>query len=107
MSPGDSIRYKKQAGSRSWDRAELLKRIDDRNYLVKNAKGNVLIRNRKHLLKTEENEFTAPVNERDNSDVPQFFPPMGLGGEFVAPSLPVSDPTTSRYFYSYQQQCIA
>ena len=68
LSVGDSIRYKKHAHSRTWDRAEMIKQIDNRNYVVKNEKGNELIRNRKHLIKTGESGFTAPIFERDTSD---------------------------------------
>lgn len=40
LSTGDSVRYKKLANARNWENAELIKRLDNRNYLIKNAHGN-------------------------------------------------------------------
>ena len=80
LAVGDSIRYKKKADSRTWDTAQLIKRLDERNYLIKNMKGNELVRNRKHLLKTEESGKEAPDFERDCDG----------GNNMSTPSLPVS-----------------
>ena len=54
MNPGDSIRYRT---GNSWTPAELISgSANPRSYKLKTPAGRIIIRNRRHLLKTKEND---------------------------------------------------
>ena len=54
MNPGDSIRYRT---GNSWTPAELISgSANPRSYKLKTPAGRIIIRNRRHLLKTREND---------------------------------------------------
>ena len=52
LKPGDTVRMKPFAlGQKSWDKAEVTRRLDERSYEVQSA-GTTFRRNRQHLVKT-------------------------------------------------------
>ena len=67
---GDSIRYRKKANERVWDKAELIENLGNRNYRIRNSRGNELIRNRFHLIKTGEIPMKSPSLQSDVTDSP-------------------------------------
>ena len=65
LKPGDTVRMKPFAlGQRSWDKAQVTKRLDERSYEVQSA-GTIFRRNRQHLVKTTQpTQFEEPVRDK-------------------------------------------
>ena len=69
----DSVRVKPvQLGESEWKKAKVVKRVDDRSYLIETSNGNLLRRNRYHLRHTNEpildREANSNVNEHTGGE---------------------------------------
>ena len=65
LKPGDTVRMKPFAlGQKSWDKAHVTKRLDERSYEVQSA-GTTFRRNRQHLVKTTQpTQFEQSVRDK-------------------------------------------
>ena len=65
LKPGDTVRMKPFAlGQKSWDKAHVTKRLDERSYEVQSA-GTTFRRNRQHLVKTRQpTQFEQSVRDQ-------------------------------------------
>lgn len=57
---GDSVRF--QQGDKSWKPATVLSKVADRSYVVNAPNGGIYRRNRRHLMKTNEQTYTFDPN---------------------------------------------
>ena len=68
LKAGDTVRMKPFVlGQKSWDKAEVTKRLDERSYEIQSA-GTTYRRNRQHLVKTAEPSVQPDISEQPRPD---------------------------------------